>query len=311
MRPFLFTAALVLIGAALHAGMASNPDVHYVNTPAASASPSPQATLNPDLAAGIVTRFYRDVNAGTKTSIADLYSIASIDFGRRHSDDMITDYGYIIDPRLEIRGVSGRSVTYTLDYVYVADNKTKFFWERMGRWTFNHGAKSGWVLDDDTWDSVHLLGFQMQRQSAMVPVKDTVYSDGRHEFEYMGMRFALITTEKGWHIAAVSPPPPAPVDATAATDFVPDTNTADTDSTDTSDDTTDADANSETTTQTHFDDAESAQATCPSEIVVWVNTRSGVYHLPGTRWYGATEYGTYECEAAADAEGDRPSRNGQ
>lgn len=29
------------------------------------------------------------------------------------------------------------------------------------------------------------------------------------------------------------------------------------------------------------------------DIKVWVNTASGVYHCPGTRWYGATKHGTY------------------
>lgn len=35
------------------------------------------------------------------------------------------------------------------------------------------------------------------------------------------------------------------------------------------------------------------------EIRVWVNTNSGIYHCPGTRWYGATKQGKYmgECEA--------------
>ncbi len=35
------------------------------------------------------------------------------------------------------------------------------------------------------------------------------------------------------------------------------------------------------------------------EIRVWVNTNSGIYHCPGTRWYGKTKQGKYmsECEA--------------
>ena len=40
---------------------------------------------------------------------------------------------------------------------------------------------------------------------------------------------------------------------------------------------------------------------------VWVNTKSGVYHCPGTRWYGATKNGEYMTESQARAAGDRPA----
>ena len=40
---------------------------------------------------------------------------------------------------------------------------------------------------------------------------------------------------------------------------------------------------------------------------VWVNTKSGVYHCPGTRWYGATKSGEYMSEKQARAAGDRPA----
>jgi len=42
---------------------------------------------------------------------------------------------------------------------------------------------------------------------------------------------------------------------------------------------------------------------------VWVNTKSGVYHRPGTRWYGKTKQGKYMSEQDAIKEGDRPAKN--
>jgi hypothetical protein len=44
---------------------------------------------------------------------------------------------------------------------------------------------------------------------------------------------------------------------------------------------------------------------------VWVNTATGVYHYPGTRWYGNTKQGKFMSEKDALAQGYRPARNGQ
>jgi hypothetical protein len=53
-------------------------------------------------------------------------------------------------------------------------------------------------------------------------------------------------------------------------------------------------------------------ATAPSEpekkeVKVWVNTHSGVYHCPGTHWYGNTKQGQYMSECEAQKHGYRPA----
>lgn len=63
--------------------------------------------------------------------------------------------------------------------------------------------------------------------------------------------------------------------------------------------------------QTLFTSQDAAQAHCPNDTVVWVNTRSGVYHFQGERWYGNTKEGAYVCEKEADTSGDRATENGQ
>jgi hypothetical protein len=62
---------------------------------------------------------------------------------------------------------------------------------------------------------------------------------------------------------------------------------------------------------TPFRTERDAQAHCPSDTVVWLNTNSGIYHEKGTRWYGNTRSGGYMCRRTADASGDRADSNGQ
>lgn len=42
-------------------------------------------------------------------------------------------------------------------------------------------------------------------------------------------------------------------------------------------------------------------------VKVWVNTHSGVYHCPGTRWYGSTKQGEYMTQKEAQEKGYRPA----
>ena len=45
--------------------------------------------------------------------------------------------------------------------------------------------------------------------------------------------------------------------------------------------------------------------TCPGDKLVWVNTRSHVYHFQGERYFGSTKQGKFMCETAADKAIDR------
>jgi hypothetical protein len=51
--------------------------------------------------------------------------------------------------------------------------------------------------------------------------------------------------------------------------------------------------------------------TCQGDKLVWVNTRSHIYHFQGERYFGSTKEGKFMCEHDADKEGDRPTHNGQ
>ncbi|MDE8346762.1 MAG: hypothetical protein POH28_11410 [Acidocella sp.] len=57
-----------------------------------------------------------------------------------------------------------------------------------------------------------------------------------------------------------------------------------------------------------FISAAQAQASCPSDQVVWANLASRIYHASGSRYYGKTKHGAYACAAAAKAAGFKASR---
>lgn len=43
------------------------------------------------------------------------------------------------------------------------------------------------------------------------------------------------------------------------------------------------------------------------DVKVWVNTKTGVYHCPGTHWYGKTKAGEYMKQSEAHQKGFRPA----
>jgi hypothetical protein len=58
-------------------------------------------------------------------------------------------------------------------------------------------------------------------------------------------------------------------------------------------------------TQKPADEQRSVQGN--PETKVWVNTHSGVYHCPGTRWYGNTKSGEYMTQKQAQEKKYRPA----
>ena len=52
----------------------------------------------------------------------------------------------------------------------------------------------------------------------------------------------------------------------------------------------------------NFDDSESSKES-DSKTKVWVNTKSGLYFYPGSRWYGKTKQGRYMTVKEAGAKG--------
>jgi hypothetical protein len=48
-----------------------------------------------------------------------------------------------------------------------------------------------------------------------------------------------------------------------------------------------------------------AKRQCGTDMVVWVNTSSKIYHVAASKSYGKTKRGTYMCQAQADRSGFR------
>jgi hypothetical protein len=58
-----------------------------------------------------------------------------------------------------------------------------------------------------------------------------------------------------------------------------------------------------------FKTASAAAAHCPGDVVVWSTlSKSGSYHLSGSRYYGKTKHGAYVCEKDAKAAGFHQSK---
>ncbi len=51
-----------------------------------------------------------------------------------------------------------------------------------------------------------------------------------------------------------------------------------------------------------------ARAACGDEPVVWGNSDSRIFHVPGSRLYGHTQYGAYLCRGPAELAGYRAAR---
>jgi hypothetical protein len=57
-----------------------------------------------------------------------------------------------------------------------------------------------------------------------------------------------------------------------------------------------------------FNTEQLAKQHCPTDTIVWLNLRSGIYHYKGQRWYGNTKSGAYVCQKEADKAGDRATK---
>jgi hypothetical protein len=57
------------------------------------------------------------------------------------------------------------------------------------------------------------------------------------------------------------------------------------------------------TTEDQFASEAEAKSHCRGDTVVWVNTKTHVYHFPGNGAFGHTKHGAFMCQADADRSG--------
>ena len=62
------------------------------------------------------------------------------------------------------------------------------------------------------------------------------------------------------------------------------------------------------TAANQFQTEAQAKSHCPSDMVVWANIGSKIYHFSGHKSYGTTKQGAYMCEKDATAQGIRASK---
>ena len=59
----------------------------------------------------------------------------------------------------------------------------------------------------------------------------------------------------------------------------------------------------------HYTSEAAAQSHCPTDTVVWANTKSKIYHVSGSDWYGKTKQGAYMCQKESEQSGFRAAKN--
>jgi hypothetical protein len=159
---------------------------------------SAPAAPNPDQAAGMVLHFYRDVAAGGLGAMTDLHGIVSPAFYQKHASSWNAQYGFIASPRIQIRGIHGRTVGYTLDYATPL-NGWRLYSQRVGAWNLAY-TNNHWLLDSDTWNHVRVVAVR-DNYGHLVTVHE-VDPVGQREFVYRGSTYALYG--EGWRRIAMA-----------------------------------------------------------------------------------------------------------